>query len=64
MKSLITGCNEICPLCLRKCDVIHQKKVDDSNLDKHECKNAGHQILGFGGSYHEKTNFAITYGCH
>ncbi len=33
MRRLTTGCNEICPLCRRKCDGIHSlvkdKKVKD-----------------------------------
>jgi hypothetical protein len=51
----------MCPLCRRKCDVDH---VGGEVEPTHRCSITGHQILGFGGNYHAKNDFAITYGCH
>ena len=51
----------MCPLCRRKCDVNHIEREDEQI---HRCSIAGHQLLGFGGSFHAKNDLAITYGCH
>ena len=51
----------MCPLCRRKCDINHIEREDEQI---HRCSITGHQILGFGGSFHAKNDLAITYGCH
>lgn len=59
MRKNSVGCGHLCPLCRRKCEIIHKQADED-----HSCNKSGHQILGFGGSYHARNKYAITYGCH
>ena len=61
MRQQSTGCFELCPLCRRKCDKNHDEAINERI---HGCLATGHQIIGFGGSFHARINFAITYGCH
>jgi hypothetical protein len=39
MRDTSTGCFELCPLCHRKCDKIHDERYD---LRVHACSETGH----------------------
>ena len=55
------GCRELCPLCRKQCDQVHDDDILENQI--HSC-DSGHQIQGFGGNMHAKLNNAITFGCY